>query len=701
MGSDPEKNTALSINLDEYHVFDVQETYHSSVQWFEVVFENSPENLYKVLNIDQTRFVLFVGVRSGFLSALNRLSQLCLQAKTRTQNDSTSDVRANTARVSVSPCQAKQLTRVHRQGYELRDLRLTFQFSRSRSHNPTLPIACDFSTVEQLFGLSFHRDGTAEFRGQRFAVPAIDRFFCLYDNEAPTMSLASEFNLRKNIRNAESVKQLLIYLRDTLLKAEALTLDSQGIKKILTSLLPYHARLLQTVDVHLLATFHTLVSESKRTINGVKVAKFFNQFFDAVNSYETFVDKLEEIYAIFLQWRMETSHYSFSFDQLFVKFPGYSELRKEAVRAQSGKALNKLVSEVESLHYDPSRCPLLHELISDGTIPVSTFFRQDGDETYFLFNDNWTLFEEFLQKHREVGIELAKLASKRSTYEKSFMSYLYFVLYTLPEYLEAHTGKKWTCLPKIVDSTDELEPDRGQPGQTSKKRSVLTPIVDNETCTVTVPYACLQVSGVYTTYTYALNYSILRRGLSIDGAVCSSDLEEKLNGRDDYGLMFYTLTGSKTGRGYPTFLIIFEKLASGNKRVHFHRTHPLRSKDGDSNPIHNWIRTCYNWMVGNVNMKNIVAQQGDLVFVKTDGLPVGERQQVTSYDQHVFERPVTYVPCSKKDSQNILGYFELTQDTVLNHAEHLARTIPAGIYELRQCRSWEANPKGIWTLRID
>lgn len=33
--------------------------------------------------------------------------------------------------------------------------------------------------------------------------------------------------------------------------------------------------------------------------------------------------------------------------------------------------------------------------------------------------------------------------------------------------------------------------------------------------------------------------------------------------------------------------------------------------------------------------------------------------------------------------------------------EHMNRTIPAGNYEIRQCRSWEANPKGIWSLRID
>jgi hypothetical protein len=105
----------------------------------------------------------------------------------------------------------------------------------------------------------------------------------------------------------------------------------------------------------------------------------------------------------------------------------------------------------------------------------------------------------------------------------------------------------------------------------------------------------------------------LSKGFSWVGNTCHVDVEEKLNGRDDYGLMFYTLTGSAQGRGYPSFLIIFERRKSGT-HVHFHRTHPSRSKDGDYNPVHNWIRVCYNWMVGNVNKDLIRYQQGDLVF---------------------------------------------------------------------------------------
>lgn len=173
-----------------------------------------------------------------------------------------------------------------------------------------------------------------------------------------------------------------------------------------------------------------------------------------------------------------------------------------------------------------------------------------------------------------------------------------------------------------------------------------------------------------------------------------------------------------SGRGYPTFLIIFEHLDKTTK-IHFHRTHPMRSKAGEYNPIHNWTIGCYKWMVGNVNFERIKAQQGDLVFVEMnkpndmfDKLigaalePNSESaavkmEEVNSYDNHKFEKPVKFLPYTKKEKSNILGYFRIEQDTMLNHREHKPHLIPAGDYELRQCRSWEANPKGIWSLRID
>jgi hypothetical protein len=228
----------------------------------------------------------------------------------------------------------------------------------------------------------------------------------------------------------------------------------------------------------------------------------------------------------------------------------------------------------------------------------------------------------------------------------------------------------------------------------------LTPVADNDAHIVVVPYASLALPGQQTTYCYSLTYNVLHRGLSFDGNTVINDIEEKLNSKDDYGLMFYTLTGSAQGRGYPTFLIIFERLESGNTRLHFHRTHPCRSKDGDYNPIHNWTKVCYNWMAGNVNKSLIRYQQGDLCFVQDDK----ERQytqQVTVYDNHRFMQPVAYAPYEFKKKENILGYVQINEPTILAHKEHLDIEMQPGQYIIRQCRSWEANPQGVWSLRID
>ena len=281
------------------------------------------------------------------------------------------------------------------------------------------------------------------------------------------------------------------------------------------------------------------------------------------------------------------------------------------------------------------------------------------------------------------------------------MSYFYFTLYELPEYLEQQTGRKWKGIPKLVNSANELDPPTAGSNGVAKSRSALTPIVDNENNTVTVPYVSMQIGGYQTTYCYGLSYSVLKRGFTHLGNTVTKDVEKAVNGRDDYGLMFYTLTGTAQGRGYPTFLIIFEKLDKGYTKVHFHRTHPMRSKGGDYNPIHNWTVGCYKWMIGNVNFERIAAQQGDLAFVQIENFPGTDTQLVDAYDNHRFHRPVLFAPYTKKDKQNVLGYVQLENDTILLHNEHMCRTIPAGNYEIRQCRSWEANPLGIWSLRID
>lgn len=440
-----------------------------------------------------------------------------------------------------------------------------------------------------------------------------------------------------------------------------------------------------------------LAHNTKSTISGVKFSTIFNRIFSEVNDLETLKRTLSATVPLFLTNLTNERRFC---EKVMESVPEARELKKAALKRKSTGSFNKIMDDLDFVKIDENLYPLTHQAVHSGDLPLGTFFRKNG-ESYFVYNDNWELWEEMLRDHREVAIEIANSAAPRTTYEKDLMSYFYFTLRALPEYLKRHThGKEWKGIPKLVNSSNELDPPKEGENGVSKTRSALTPIVDNENGTVTVPYVSMKIGGYQTTYCYGLNYQVLEKGLSFNGNVVMKDIEKELNGRDDYGLMFYTLTGTAQGRGYPTFLIIFERLI-GSTRVHFHRTHPMRSKGGDYNPIHNWTVGCYKWMIGNVSFERILAQQGDLAFVSIDDLPEGEVTQVTSYDSHRFEKPVDFVPYTKKERNNILGYVRLSEETALDHTEHLRRLIPAGTYEIRQCRSWEANPKGIWSLRID
>jgi hypothetical protein len=130
----------------------------------------------------------------------------------------------------------------------------------------------------------------------------------------------------------------------------------------------------------------------------------------------------------------------------------------------------------------------------------------------------------------------------------------------------------------------------------------------------------------------------------------------------------------------------------------------MRSKDGDRNGVHNFTKTCYNWMVGNVPFENIKVTQGDLNFVKIDkNLDFTNASTVTDYDSHSFNKPVPFLAAEQavEIKSNVLGYVSLIEDTLLNHTEHKERILPSGVYQIRQARSFEANPRGNWSLRID
>jgi hypothetical protein len=490
--------------------------------------------------------------------------------------------------------------------------------------------------------------------------------------------------------------------------------EQKGIKKAWSSIDPL-LDLVKREDVRAYCSILTLAHHSNRTIDGVKVSSVFNDIFgikldvDDTDSTRKAVTTLVERGVAF--WEASHRNNLLYLEDGIRKSKVFLPKRKQVLKRQGNRAFTLLMREYENLGIDEKKYPRTTKAIKEGMLPIGVFFRKS--EQYFIFNDNWSLWEKMLKLHPEVAVELAHEVAGRTTYEKDLMSYFYFVLERLPKYLRKYTKRKWTCIPRVVKDSNELEAPSADDSGTARSRSALTPIVDNENSTVTVPYASLRVPGVQTTYTYGLDFHVLTEGQSFRGNVVSDEVEKELNGKDDYGLMYYTLTGSAQGRGYPTFLIIFERLTGGRPddvsmhpasytRVHFHRTHPFRSKNGDYNPVHNWIKGCYNWMAGNINRDRIIAQQGDLMFIADDCGKVDwdAGGSVNEYDSHRFNGPVQFVEFTGKD-KNVVGFVNLEEDMPLKHLEHEQIVIPEGTYIIRQCRSWEANPKGIWTLNID
>lgn len=547
--------------------------------------------------------------------------------------------------------------------------------------------------AERVFGLFVNEEGSLEIAGRKFGpFPPLRSFLHRYDDgpnhiEFMLDDLNSLYSLHVGERSYNNL------LHATAREGNFPSTDAlkkPGLTKLYKETLkPLGDELFQRREYRAWSAFRTILKTGGKAVRKVKVSVVVNHEFADVST----ADELHEKLKVYLDGGIE------SFDYFVQK-------RKETVKRDTSKAIRMRVAELDEVEIDPSKHPLTHGALTDGSIPLTCIF--PSGETYFLINDNWDLWEEMLTKFPKETKEIAQNAGARRQYERDVMSYFYFVLYALPQYLDRHTGYSWTCSPRLVESQYELEPeaveeDRG----VVKQRSALTPVADNRKHRVVVPYCSMAVTGRMTTYCYAHSYHVLERGMVFDGNVVTREVEEKLNGKDDYGLMFYTLTGSYTNRGYPTFLIIFERLKrKGKTRVHFHRVHPMRSKDGDRNPVSNWTKVSYNWMIGNVNKDDVIFQQGDLAFVRVsdaaaENVDFSEAVEVTDCDSHCFTKPVKFVTYKGK-KKHLLGHVRIDDKGVkLEHPEHDNVATRQGIFQVRQCRSWEANPKGIWTLNFD
>lgn len=271
--------------------------------------------------------------------------------------------------------------------------------------------------------------------------------------------------------------------------------NSDGVKNTLNKIQPF----LDNLSTNLRkATVYILLEEITKSTKGIKNSVIFNKLFNKlfeVDDFNRLIDKLE----LCLLKAKNYHFYENYLNEISAEFPNIRELRKDKLKKNQTKAFNKVMEDVDFIDINAEKYPITFDKIQTGEIPLGTFFRKQL-ESYFLYNDNWELWERFIQRFPEESVELAKEVSKRTTYEKDIMSYMYFVLDGLPQYLEKYTGKKWTCEPKLVTSANELEPPKIGDNGVTKKRSALTPIVDNEKCHIIVPYVSMSVGGARTQY---------------------------------------------------------------------------------------------------------------------------------------------------------------------------------------------------------
>jgi len=397
--------------------------------------------------------------------------------------------------------------------------------------------------------------------------------------------------------------------------------------------------------------------------------------------------------------------------------PGASEAVVQKKAKTQWQFQKTAEGKAEGLGINMGAYPLLMAAIGNGDIPFG-IFHEPGDPDH-LINVEFDLWERSLAREgwAEVLYGISKNASSRNTYTRRVTSYMGF-LFKVEKYLDKHAprpnGGRWKSMPKWVESQWELEMDEVNETGTTKKRSALTPVADNETGILTVPYCAMQISGMSTTYCYSDLYFVAEEGINdpIGQGIWTSDLEVGLNGRDDYGLMSYTLTGTDRNSGYPTFLVIFERLPrKRTTRVHFHRVHPNRSKKGKPTPTNRLIRECYRYMAGNVRPEEIYAQQGDLIFIRAErpGKAVEAAKNVQSFESHAFvplfkgAPPVQLVESVAKSPTNRLGYLYSEVNFAVVHPEHedLPGLEGGTWWEVRRCKSYENNPVAVWSLTID
>ena len=468
---------------------------------------------------------------------------------------------------------------------------------------------------------------------------------------------------------------------------------------------------------------------SEKTSNNALIKSMLEQI---GSNYDQLVAELRRVFDLALTVGAEFEHrsldpatpvYHLVGRHLCLLFVGATEKVEESKAKSQWQFAKTTRAKAEKLGVSPDSHPLLLAAIESGDVPINVFHEPGSEDT--LINVEFDLWEKSLARDGWAPImyEIAQSASSRSTYTKRVTSYFSF-LYKIERYLDKHAprpivgvGKKavqgkWRAVPKFVQSQMELEMDEATEEGTVKKRSALTPVADNDAGTITVPYVAMSVSGMRTTWCYSDRYYVAEEGMEdpFTSGVFDRDLNIKLNGRDDYGVMFYTLTGTDQNRGYPTFLIIMERTTAHSTRCHFHRVHPSRKRgpNGAATPPHRLIEECYRYMAGNVMAADIHYQQGDLMLTRVENMgdKIDGGVNCYGFENHSFtslgKEPVKLYRSTAKTRGNVLGWIHAPDGMNMPHPEHESiMGLVAGYYMVRRAKSWEANPTSVWSMSID
>jgi hypothetical protein len=120
-------------------------------------------------------------------------------------------------------------------------------------------------------------------------------------------------------------------------------------------------------------------------------------------------------------------------------------------------------------------------------------------------------------------------------------------------------------------------------------------------------------------------------------------------------------------------------------------------------------------MAGNIPASEITAQQGDLIFIRHPNDPIVAGAKVEDsmkghsleFESHKFvsesaNAVLDLYRNTAKTPANRLGFLWAPAGLKVNHPEHEnIDHLDPGWWEVRRCKSWEANPKAIWSLTID